>query len=185
MIQYSKKICLLGDFGVGKTSLVRRFVYNRFDDKYISTLGVKVSRKTVAVPEPEGIVELTLLIWDIAGSDEFSRIRTSYLRGSAGALLVCDLSHPDTIDSLAAYSADLQSALPDARLAIAVAANKCDLFDDFDSAAARKAMEKSKAMAAALNAPHFVTSALTGQRVEEMFRELGKLLVREVAQTAT
>ncbi len=61
MPAFSKKACLLGDFAVGKTSLVRRFVYNLFDDKYISTIGVKVSRKMIAVPRAEDVVELTII----------------------------------------------------------------------------------------------------------------------------
>ena len=90
----SKKICLLGDFAVGKTSLVQRFVYALFDDKYISTIGVKVSRKTVVLPREDEVVELTLMLWDLAGSEEFGRVRASYLRGAVGAVLVCDVTRP-------------------------------------------------------------------------------------------
>ena len=92
MKQYSKKICLLGDFSVGKTSLVRRFVHNRFDDQYISTIGVKVSRKTVVLPVADDLVELTLMVWDLAGSQGTTPIAASYLRGAVGAVLVCDLT---------------------------------------------------------------------------------------------
>jgi len=70
---YSKKVCLLGEFAVGKTSLVRRFVYNRFDEKYLSTIGVKVSRKTVSVPRGQEMDELNMLLWDLAGGERFSQ----------------------------------------------------------------------------------------------------------------
>ena len=121
----SKKVCLLGDFAVGKTSLVRRFVYDLFDEKYISTIGVKVSRKTVAVPTEDGaVVELTMMLWDLAGSEDFSRIRSSYMRGASGAILVCDLTRPDTLLSLDGYLADLRLVSPDAM--IILVANKGD-----------------------------------------------------------
>ncbi len=71
MTTISKKVCLLGDFAVGKTSLVRRFVYDLFNDKYISTIGVKVSRKTVVVPRTHDLVELAMMLWDLGGSEEF------------------------------------------------------------------------------------------------------------------
>ena len=73
MVTLSKKVCLLGDFAVGKTSLVRRFVYDLFDDKYVSTIGVKVSRKTVILTRDDDIVDLTMMLWDLAGGEEFAR----------------------------------------------------------------------------------------------------------------
>ncbi|MCX6030798.1 MAG: GTP-binding protein [Chloroflexi bacterium] len=170
MIALSKKVCLLGDFAVGKTSLVRRFVYNLFEDKYISTIGVKVSRKVVAVPRTRDVVELTLMLWDLAGSEEFDRVRTSYLRGAAGAILVCDLTRPDTLDSLRAYAGLLRDANPGIQLA--VAANKRDLTDQ-----QRVAESQLAAAATGLNAPYTLTSARTGDEVETLFRHLGRLLV--------
>lgn len=83
-----KKVCLLGDFAVGKTSLVRRFVEGHFEDKYLSTIGVKVARKSLDRDE----TKLNLLIWDLVGGNEFSRSETGYLLGTAGALVVCDLT---------------------------------------------------------------------------------------------
>ena len=81
MTAISKKVCMLGEFAVGKTSLVRRFVFERFDDRYISTIGVKVSRKTVVMTQRQATVQLTMMLWDLAGSEEFNQLRTSYLRG--------------------------------------------------------------------------------------------------------
>jgi small GTP-binding protein len=166
----SKKVCLLGDFAVGKTSLVRRFVYDRFDDRYITTIGVKVSRKTVAVVRAYGIVELTMMLWDLAGSEEFDRVRASYLRGSAGAVLVCDLTRPETLGSLRAYQEDLFSINPEAQLVLA--ANKRDLTEQ-----QRLSTAQIEAFAAELNIPHTLTSAKTGDEVEQLFRQLGDLMV--------
>ena len=92
MIQ--KKICLLGAFGVGKTSLTRRFVDSIFSDAYLTTVGVKIDKKVVKV----GATDVNLLIWDIAGEDEVSAVRTSYLRGAAGYLLVVDVTRAQTLE---------------------------------------------------------------------------------------
>ena len=170
MTTFSKKVCLLGDFAVGKTSLVRRFVYNLFDDKYISTIGVKVSRKTVAVPRADEVVELTMMIWDLAGSEEFTPVWASYLRGATGAVLVCDLTRPETLDVLRTYVNDLARINPDAQFILA--ANKRDLTDQQQILPAQV-----EAVAASLNAPHYLTSAKTGDEVETIFRHLGRLLV--------
>lgn len=166
----SKKICLLGDFAVGKTSLVRRFVYNLFKDAYISTIGVRVSRKTVVVPHNEEVVELTLMLWDLAGSEEFDRVRANYLRGAAGGLLVCDLTRAETLHSLGSYADDLLSVNPNVRFA--VAANKRDL-------AGQQELSEGEieAVAARLNAPYRLTSAKTGDKVEALFRHLGRLVL--------
>ncbi len=172
----SKKVCLLGDFAVGKTSLVRRFVYNLFDDKYISTIGVKVSRKTVAIPSADDIVELTMMLWDLAGSDEFTPVRASYVRGAAGAVLVCDLTRPETLDNLKTYVEDLLNVSPDARLMLA--ANKHDLVDQPPAGPSpQPILAQIERMAADLNVPHHLTSAKTGDEVETLFRHMGRLLV--------
>ncbi len=169
VISLSKKVCLLGDFAVGKTSLVRRFVYNLFDDKYLSTIGVKVSRKVIIVPRENEIIELTLMVWDLAGSEEFSAVRASYLRGAAGAILVCDLTRAATLDTTSAYLAELRQANPDA--ALVLAANKADLAEKHELTEAQVQQR-----AAALGLPYFITSAKTGANVEAAFRCLGGLV---------
>src|SRR5215475_14364808 len=89
-----KKICLLGAFGVGKTSLVRRYVDTIFADSYLTTVGVKIDKKVVSV----GSEQLALILWDVAGEDEVSAVRASYLRGAAGYLLVVDVTRAQTLD---------------------------------------------------------------------------------------
>lgn len=166
----SRKVCLLGDFAVGKTSLVRRFVYDLFDDQYINTIGVKVSRKTVAIPRGDRIVEITMLLWDVAGSEEFEQVRASYLRGAAGAVLVCDLTRPETLDTLRSYAQTLLNVNPDARLVIA--ANKRDLVEE-----QKLSRAQVEALATELNAPYYLTSAKTGEGVDTLFRHLARLLL--------
>ena len=94
MATLKKKICLLGSFGVGKTSLVARFVHSLFSDKYHTTVGVKIDKKTVDL----GDRAVNLILWDVAGEDDISTLRMSYLRGSAGYVLVADGTRPSTLE---------------------------------------------------------------------------------------
>jgi len=166
---YSKKICLLGDFAVGKTSMVRRFVYNRFDDQYISTIGVKVSRKTVMIPK-KAVIEMNLMVWDLAGGSKPGTVATSYLRGASGAILVCDLTRAETLASLAGYGNALQKVMPRAQLVIA--ANKMDLADEQQITSTQVAEEAMR-----LNASYFLTSAKVGDEVDKAFRHLATLIL--------
>jgi small GTP-binding protein len=111
-----------------------------------------------------------MMLWDLAGSEEFDQVRASYLRGAAGAILVCDLTRAETLDSLHAYAGDLVSVNPDARLILA--ANKRDLADEQQLTPAQ-----IEAVAAGLSAPCYLTSARTGDEVETLFQHLGQLLV--------
>ena len=173
----SKKICMLGDFAVGKTSLVRRFVYDMFDDSYISTIGVKVSRKPLVVVSDDRAVDLTMMLWDLAGSEEFSQMRSAYLRGAAGALLVYDLTRPETLASLGDYSHQVRQTTADA--AFVVVANKVDLVPGSDnSVETGAAILDGKALADTLGAAFVTTSALSGLNVEDSFRQLGQRVVR-------
>ena len=90
-----KKICMVGAFATGKTSLVAKFVYSIFSEKYQTTVGVKIDRKTLTVEEKE----LNLILWDLYGEDEFQKLRTSYLRGSSGYLLVVDGTRKSTLQT--------------------------------------------------------------------------------------
>ncbi len=172
VVTMSSKVCLLGDFAVGKTSLVRRFVYDLFDDKYISTIGVKVSRKTVAVPQADQVVELSLILWDLAGGEKFDPIQATYMRGAAGAVLVCDVTRAETLDRLNSYVSDLQQVSPAA--VFVLAANKSDL-EPWEVS-----KEQVEAFAASIGATCFFTSAKTGDQVEALFRELGRQLVEKM-----
>jgi len=169
-MQLSKKVCLLGDFAVGKTSLVRRFVYSIFEDTYISTIGVKVSRKTLLIPRPGDEVELTLLLWDLAGSEEFNRMETTYLRGAAGAVLVWDLTRPETFMRLHAYHRSLLALSPQAQFVLA--GNKSDLVTE-----PGLLTREVELFCQENHIPYFITSAKTGLGVEELFATLGTLLV--------
>lgn len=93
MIQ--KKVCLLGAFAVGKTSLVARFVKSIYSDQYLTTVGVKVDKKSLRLEDQE----INLIVWDLAGEDEFQKVRMDYLRGAAGYLLVADGTRGNTLET--------------------------------------------------------------------------------------
>ena len=163
-----KKVCLLGDFAVGKTSLVRRFVEGRFDDKYLSTIGVKVSRKTVERPDHQ----LNFLLWDLVGGNEFSRSETGYLLGTAGALIVCDLTRENTLTALTRYSNQLRAVNPNAK--IILLGNKVDLVDQREITD-----EQLMDVCAITNSEFLLTSAKTGEAVETTFLRLAEKMEGE------
>ncbi|MCB9077439.1 MAG: GTP-binding protein [Anaerolineaceae bacterium] len=170
MTSFRKKICLLGDYSVGKTSLIRRFVHNRFDDKYISTIGVNVSRKTVSVSPAGNVVEVTMMIWDMAGGEEFSQMQGSYLRGADGAILVCDLTRAHTLEQLETHAHNFLRINPASKLVIV--ANKKDLVNQVLLTG-----DQLDTLAVAFDTRYFRTSAKTGDEVESAFRFLAQLLV--------
>ncbi len=160
-----KKVCLLGEFAVGKTSLVRQFVDGKFDDKYLSSIGVKISRRPM---QREGYA-LNLLIWDLAGGDIKKPQQSRYLRGAAGALLVCDLTRAETLEAIHEYATLLHSMQPDA--ALLLIGNKVDLTDEQVIS-----VEMLQETAVSLQAAHTITSAKTGNNVEHAFTLLAELI---------
>jgi small GTP-binding protein len=120
-----KKICVLGGFGVGKTSLVKRYVESIFSEKYITTVGVKIDKKVVDLIDRT----VTLILWDIAGEDDISALRMSYLRGSAGFVLVADGTRPATLD--VALSLRRRVEADSGPLPFVLLLNKNDLKDEW------------------------------------------------------
>ena len=159
--QFVKKICLLGDGEVGKTSLIRRYVLDIFDDQYIQTFGAKVSKKVLELEE----VNLTLMIWDVLGQKTQKALHSTYYAGANGALLVCDMTRPETLSHLENWAADLREVAGD--IPIIVVGNKSDLEMHMD----RLELER---LAGGLGATAVLTSALTGENVQEAFERLGR-----------
>jgi small GTP-binding protein len=122
MIQ--KKVCMLGAFAAGKTSLVSRYVSNTFSEKYLTTVGVRIGRTAVRT----GAHELDLILWDLHGEDEFQRVRSSYLRGASGCILVVDRTRASTLYVAIRLHQKVRAALGDVPCVYAV--NKSDLATD-------------------------------------------------------
>lgn len=161
-----KKICLLGDFAVGKTSLIRRYVEGRFDDKYLTTVGVVVSRKAIIRSD----LALNLLIWDLAGGRDFSQ--SGYLLGAAGALIVCDLTRAATLAAFQGYVAQVRQMNP--QISVALLANKSDQHEE-------RAISDEQLLSVAhqLNSPLLLTSAKSGENVERAFSTLADALMSQ------
>lgn len=171
---YQKKICLLGDPAVGKTSLIRRFVEDTYDDNYISTIGTNVLPKLVPlyIPETGQTVRIKLLIWDIAGQVGFSDLTSSYYRGAEGALVVSDLTRHETLESVPAWIYQFEKTVPD--MPAVLLTNKSDLFK-------QKTFEIIEAdnLAKSYGTHAFQTSAKTGDGVENAFHTLALAILRK------
>ena len=158
MIQ--KKICLLGAFAVGKTSLVQQYVNSIFSDKYLTTLGVKIDKKIVKTND----TSVNLMIWDLAGEDEFMTLQMSYLRGSAGFLLVVDGTRSDTLDTALGLKEKIESEI--GTLPFILLINKSDLEDEW------KIDEQTISNLSVQGWSVYKTSAKSGKYVEEAFQDL-------------
>jgi small GTP-binding protein len=125
----SKKVCLIGDFGVGKTSLIRRYIDRQFSDQYLSTIGVKISQKNIDLINSDcPDQKLQLLIWDIEGQTKFQTIARNYLEGAQGAIIVADLNRQDTVDRIPEHM-ELVNAINPKGLILMVAINKIDILN--------------------------------------------------------
>jgi small GTP-binding protein len=168
-------MCMIGDYGVGKTSLIRRFVERQFSDQYLSTVGVKISRKTLTFnfPDQEDEQELKLLIWDIEGQTKFKAIAPSYLQGAAGVLIVADVERKETIEHFTDHLNLCYSVNPQA--IIVGALNKTDLVDESElNFLENIAREK---LASEINL--YQTSAKTGVNVDQIFEELALSMLQK------
>lgn len=155
-----KKILLLGDFNVGKTSLIRRYVENTFDDTYLTTIGVKISKKLCIIEE----VECELLIWDIEGATPTKKIPLSYYNGASGAIIVADVNRSETCESIEEHKNTFLVQNPNA--SVVVAYNKSDLLTP---------MQKENF---SLDTHTFFTSAKENLNVEHLFTLLMKEILK-------
>lgn len=173
----SKKICLVGDFGVGKTSLIRQFVDRQFSDQYLSTVGVKISRKKVDLlaTELEENTSVQLLIWDLEGHTKFKAIAPTYLQGASGAIVVADVTRQETIDNLSERLELFLSVNPKGVAILAL--NKSDLVDAeiiTQLLAQLNNQEDERVIAM------YHTSAKTGENVDEMFHKLAYRMIEKI-----
>lgn len=161
----SRKVCMLGDFGVGKTSLVARFVRNTFSEKYLTTIGAKVDSKVVDLSEAG---EVKLVLWDIAGRSNLDALNRSYLRGAAGLLLVADGTREASLRTALDLLMQSREVLPDAQVVLLV--NKLDIVEHWE-------IEPQTLTQLRQTLPVHETSALSGAGVEQAFVDLGRRLV--------
>ena len=163
MIQ--KKIALLGMYAVGKTSLVKRFISSIFDEKYHTTIGVKIDKKVLKVKDHE----VTLMLWDVAGAEDHFSVPMSFIRGSAGYLLVIDGTRVESLHRGLELVAHVESSL--GKIPFVAILNKTDLVDRW------QLQDEHIQQLAALGCPVIRSSALTGEGVEPAFYTLAERLV--------
>lgn len=155
------KICLLGDGSVGKTSLVYRFIENRFSTDFKSTLGVNLLKRQVNIGEDTVSVQ----IWDLGGQDAYKKLRKLYLEGSQGALVVFDKTNEKSFNNLIDWVGSFKESQPEAPMILI--GNKVDLVDQM-----KITEENAKSFAKSNNMTYLETSAKTGEKVEDAFKSL-------------
>jgi small GTP-binding protein len=164
-MKISKKIVLLGHFGVGKSSLIRRFVENTFSEDYKVTIGVHILKKSVEIPE-EG-KDVSLIIWDLEGNDDITATRLSYLLGTNGFIYVFDVTRPSTYKNLKSdlnFIKDMHKNIP-----VKVVGNKNDLVT-------KEFLKQNNDEFGRLT--NYYTSAKTGNNVEDLFNTLAIELIK-------
>lgn len=156
------KVVIAGDGNVGKTSLIRRYCEGKFEQSRVTTIGVDFQTKRVQLPQGE----VKLSIWDMAGQERFQVLRGGFYRGSLAAGLVYDLTEPESLHNLARWRQEILDVV--AKIPIVVVGNKRDLTPDAP-------LDGGESLAEAFDAPHLVTSALTGEGVGQMFEHLARM----------
>ena len=160
-----KKVVMLGEHSVGKTSLIRRYVYDIFSDEYINTIGTKITKKELDMAG----TSLSLFIWDMLGEKKGS-LHLAYYRGSAGGILVFDLTRRETFEEVRNWAEHFYRVAPGVPLVIA--ANKADLVDSMEVS-----IDEIEALSGEINAPFFLTSAKQGDGVERLFFTLASAIM--------
>jgi len=167
------KLCLVGDSGVGKTSLIRRYVLDMFDDAYIQTLGAKVTKKTILLPvhNPGPPREIVITIWDVMGNTGFRELlKESYFFGCQGIIAVCDVTQRATLDDLDGWidrAWDIAGDVP-----VHMLVNKIDLEED-----AAMDEDRVRAFSQAYGSPYMFASAKRGDNVAKAFEEIARRIV--------
>jgi small GTP-binding protein len=159
---------MLGSFGVGKSSLVRRFVYSEFQEDYLSTIGVHIHKKTIALSN-EAVSSINLILWDIAHIEQLNKMIKNYFRGSQGAIVAFDVTRSQSFQGIEIYLKPYLEINPKSRLIFV--GNKIDLVDNEDYS-----MEQLLRISKTYHAPLVMTSAKTNKNVDELFLKLANLV---------
>jgi small GTP-binding protein len=165
----SRKIMLLGEFGVGKTSLIRRLVEGRFETEYKSTFGVELYRVPIAQAGPNRDQAIELIVWDTDGNFGQSIFRHVYIKGASAALIIGDLKRRVTLDAMVSLAESFQEALPGRHFSFV--ANKFDLISDGEAAELPIKLREARQ-------PVLLTSAKTGANVEDTFIDAATSILR-------
>lgn len=172
-----KNIILLGDGATGKTSLVRRFGTDQFDDRYITTIGSKVTKKDIYIEHKGETIHMILLVWDVLGQKGYPYTQALSFGGIEGGLLVSDRTRTNTLNSLKEYwipsLVSVTGTLP-----MIFLGNKSDMVDQIEFGGKELKAASSEYDPCELKSQYFQTSAKTGENVENAFRELAEAMMR-------
>lgn len=172
------KICLVGEAAVGKTSLIRRYVLDMFEDLYIATLGAKVTKKGLLLPKLDGgnDIKVNLMIWDIMGEKGFRELlKEAYFHGAQGILAVCDVTRKDTLLELNNWIDSVTKVTGE--VPVRFVANKIDLNDE-----AQFGEDDVREVSEEIGSSYLMTSARTGDGVEQVFEEIARLIVKNIGR---
>lgn len=163
-----KKLCVLGDFSVGKTSLVRRYIFDDFSEHYVATVGVKIYQHRSLIEIGGEEVDVEQSIWDVEGSQSGKQLVKSYIAGASGALIVGDLTRDDVLDSMTAHAEKFLEYRPGRPLIFAL--NKADLVPE-------DARADGAGLVRQFGGQVLRTSALTGDEVVAAFHTMFRRIV--------
>ncbi|MHA1231684.1 MAG: Rab family GTPase [Candidatus Helarchaeota archaeon] len=161
---YRFKIVVIGDAAVGKTSLIRKYSLNQFEDNYKMTVGADFNVKIVKFDD---LGDVSLTIWDFGGQEKFEEIRRYYYYGAHGAIVVFDITNPESYNNVKKWIKDVQNETGD--IPFIILANKIDLIEE-----AKVSKEQIDKLSDEYKVKLFETSAKTGKNIEEAFREIAK-----------
>ncbi|KAI5172873.1 Ras-related protein Rab-1A [Nematocida sp. LUAm3] len=167
------KLLIIGESGVGKTSILQRFIENTFQRGFTSTIGIDFRSKKIEVDGEE--VELQL--WDTAGQERFFSITKSYYRGSDGIFLTFDISSMSSFHSTEKWVSAIQGKVEE-NVPIFLLANKKDLVDELYMEKLGT-IQKIKMLSSDLHVPWYVTSAQSGENIEEIFTDMARTIIKK------
>lgn len=171
------KICLVGELAVGKTCLVRRYVFDEFDNKYLTTIGAKTVKKEIKIkhPKDDRLVDVHLVIWDIMGAKGFRQLlQQAYFFGAQGIIAVCDNTREKTLSDLQGWLDSVQNVTKE--IPTVFLGNKCDILDE-----QQVGLNELKSFASGYEqAVPYLSSAKTGRNVELAFKTLGEKILEDI-----
>ncbi|MFX0064465.1 MAG: Rab family GTPase [Candidatus Hermodarchaeota archaeon] len=178
------KVVLLGDGAVGKTTLKNRYISKGFQERYMPTLGADITIKTLNVQKES----FECHFWDLAGQPKFNAIRQNYYRGSRGAILVYDITQPDSLPNLNMWIQELHNNIIMKKIPLIIVGNKIDLRNTIKSTIpTEKGLEFLKHLKSQIGSDReayfFETSAKTGENVSKVFEILGEALLRVIKRS--
>ncbi|NHJ13104.1 MAG: GTP-binding protein [Candidatus Thorarchaeota archaeon] len=170
--EYKFRVVLLGEAAVGKTSLIKRYTENSFDEEYKQTIGTTFASKDVAIAADSGeFINVRLIIWDMGGQTTYRELRRQFMKGSAGAVIAYDVTRPETYMAMNNWFESFRETCPDAT--VVICANKVDLVDK-----RMVPVEPGLMLRDWFQADYFETSAKTGASVTDVFARMAEIVLK-------